>query len=141
MILLDSNVLIYATGSAHPMRDAAVALLGCAHEGHMRVTPRVLEEFAHVYARRGRPRPGAVELVGEWSAALGPVEHASEEDLAVGFDLWASHDRLDLADAVLSAIALRHGAQLVSADAAFADVVGLRFVHLADPGLLGRIAN
>src|SRR5687768_5203562 len=103
---------MYSVGGAHPLKPVAADLVSFAHLGRFRVTPRVLEEFAFVYARRGRARAEAVGLVGDFGSSFAPIEHASEEDLAAGFDLWASHPRLDLADALLSATALRHDAQV-----------------------------
>lgn len=139
MILVDANVLVYALGGEHRLQAVARDTLELAPTVPLRVTPRALEEFAHAFARRGRSRSSAVELVGEWSASLGPVEHASEEDIAEAFALWAQHPGLQTADALLAATAMRHDAQLLSADRAFADVTGLRYVDLADPDLAERL--
>lgn len=139
MILLDSNVLMYAVGGDHALKPVAAVLVSFGYLGRFRVTPRVLEEFAFVYARRGRARSEAVELVGAWASSFAPVEHLSEEDLAAGFDLWSVHPRLDLADALLAASALRHEAQLVSADVGFGSVPALRFVNLASLDLRAEL--
>lgn len=135
MILLDTNVLVYAVGGDHPNREPAVDLVSFAYTGRLRVSARVIEEFAFVHARRGRPRTTTRELAGEWAASLGPVEFIAEEDIADGFDLWVEHADLDIADGILAAQARRLGANLVSADSAFAAVADLRFVDLADPDL------
>jgi predicted nucleic acid-binding protein len=139
VILLDSNVLVYAVGRSHPLARVAEDLLAFADTGRFRVTARVLEESAHVNARIGRRRVDARELAGEWAATLGPVEYAAEEDVADGFELWVAHDQLDLADGILAAQAKRLDAHLVSADRAFADVPQLHFVHLADPDLAEKL--
>ncbi len=139
MIFLDSNVLVYAVGRDHHLQASAVDLVGVADGHPLRVTPRVLEEFVHVYARGGRTRTHAVELAGEWAASFGPVEHPSEEDVAMAFDLWAAHGALQVADALLAATAIRLEAQLISADRGYADVPGLDWIDLADPDLLERI--
>ena len=139
MILLDSNVLVYAVGRGHPLAPVAEDLLASGDAGRFRITARVLEEFAHVHARSGRARTDSRELAAEFSASLGPVEIATEEDFAQAFDLWVAHSGLDFADALLAAMAKRNDSQLVSADRAFSDVAGLRFVDLADPDLLDAI--
>jgi predicted nucleic acid-binding protein len=139
VILLDSNVLMYAVGGDHPFKPLAAALVSLADTGRFRVTPRVLEEFGFVYARRGRTRAEAVEFVGEWASSFAPVEYASEEDLAAGFDLWANHSTIDVADGILAAQARRLDAQLVSADRGFAEVEELDWIDLADPDLLERL--
>ncbi len=139
MILLDTNVLVYAVGRPHQLAEVAADVVAMSDAGGMRITPRVLEEFAYVYARRDRGRDLARELCWEWSAILGPIEHATEEDLAMALDLWADNARLQFADALLAAQAVRLDATLVSADKAFAEVEKLRFVDLADPELQERL--
>ncbi|HUR78617.1 MAG TPA: PIN domain-containing protein [Acidimicrobiales bacterium] len=139
MILLDSNVLVYAVGRGHPLAPVAEDLLRFGETGRFRITARVLEEFAHVHSRGGRARIVARDLAAEFSASLGPVEFATEEDFASAFDLWVVHERLGLADAVLAAMAKRLDAQLVSADRHFGAVENLRFVNFADPDLRERL--
>ncbi len=140
MILLDANVLIYAVGGEHPLKPVAADLVSLAHELPLRTTRGAIEEFAHAYARRGRPRSDTVDYVVAWSEAFDPILVPSEEDFSAAFDLWQKFERLDVFDAFLAAIALRTEAPLISADRAYADVADLKFLDLADPDLLERLA-
>lgn len=139
MILVDTNVLIYAIGSTESVAELAAGVLAYAGDRDLRITPRVLEEFAHVHARRTRDRVQAREYCEELAAHLGPLEYASEEDIAVALETWAAQPNLDFADALLAAQALRHECPLVSADKAFGEVAGLQWIDLAAPDLLERI--
>ena len=63
MIVLDTTVLAYAVGEAHPLRDPCRRLLAAHAEGRIEATTtvEVIQEFAHIRARR-RTRPDAVRL-------------------------------------------------------------------------------
>ncbi len=139
MILLDTNVLIYAVGGEHDLQAVAADLVSLAHTLQLRTTRDVIGEFAHAFARRGRSRQDTTEYVVNWCEAFSPIIVPSEEDFSVAFDLWQEHRRLDVFDATLAAAALRLDAHLVSADRAYADVPGLNFVELADPDLLEKL--
>lgn len=139
MILLDTNVLVYAIGEEHDLKGVAADLVSLAHEFPLRTTRDVIGEFAHAFARRGRSRQDTTDVVVGWCEAFSPIIVPSEEDFAVAFDLWSEHQRLDVFDATLAATALRLDAQLVSADGAYGDVPGLAYVHLADPDLAEKL--
>ena len=112
MILLDTTVLLYAVGSDHALRAPCRALVAAIGEGTVAATTtvEVLQEFAHVRARR----------------------RSREDAAARGMNEFRQHEALGAFDAVLAAAALRreHITALVSADRAFASVPLLR--HL-DP--------
>ncbi|MBA2608248.1 MAG: type II toxin-antitoxin system VapC family toxin [Actinobacteria bacterium] len=139
MILLDTNVLIYAIGAEHPMKAVAADLLELANDRPLRVTRLTVEEFVHVWARSGRTRQQAVSIASEYFVLFGPVEENADEDTMDGFELWQAHPQLDLSDAFLAAVAIRTEALLVSADRAYAGVDGLRWIDLADPDLLEAV--
>lgn len=138
MILLDTNVLVYAATDA-PLSPVASDLVARAGVLPLATTARIVEEFAHVYARRSRTRDDAHERVAEITEMLGPLLFTADETLAAALDLWAGHPSLDLTDALLAATAIDLGAALVSADKAFGDVAGLQFVDLAAPDLSERL--
>jgi len=102
-------------------------------------TVEVLQEFAHVRARR-RTREDAVNLTRLYAVALNPIV-TTTADLDAGLALFEQHPALGAFDAVLAAVALARGAEaLVSADGAFASVPGLAWIDPATPaidGLLG----
>jgi predicted nucleic acid-binding protein len=141
MILLDTNVLVYALGRDHALKPVAADLLSFADQLPLRTTRDTVVEFAHAFARGGRPRDYALAAAQRWYELLGPVIETADEDVAAGFDLWVALPALDVFDAILAATALRIEASLVSADPAYADVPGLKFVDLADPDLHERITG
>jgi uncharacterized protein len=144
MILLDTTVLVYSRGGEHPLRKPAEALLRSvgAAEVQASTTVEVLQEFAHVRARR-RDREDAARLTRDFATVLSPLTTVHADDLHAGLELFRQHAQLGAFDAVLAACAARTGQLLVTADAAIADVVGSGAIELADPALLeqARAAN
>ena len=137
MIILDTTVLAYAVGSDHPIHSSCRQLLEAHADGRIEAatTVEVVQEFAHVHARR-RTRADAVSLAREYATAL-EILVTSPADLHRGLHLFEQHPELGAFDAVLAAVALEHGAQaLVSADRAFAVVLGLHWVDPAGSDLL-----
>ena len=132
MILLDTTVVVYAHGVEHRLTAPCDAVLAGAARGHLDATTtvEVVQEFAHVHARRGRTREAAVGHARDLRQLLSPLVAATEDDLAAGLDVY-ERGTLGCFDAVLAATAMRLGATLVSADRAFAGIDGL--AHL-DPG-------
>ena len=133
MILLDTTVLLYAVGSDHALRAPCRALVAAIGEGTVAATTtvEVLQEFAHVRARR-RSREDAAALAERYAALLAPLMVLDSDDFSRGMNEFRQHEALGAFDAVLAAAALRreHITALVSADRVFASVPLLR--HL-DP--------
>lgn len=130
MIVLDTTVLVYATGADHPLRDPCRQLVSAIAERRLAATTtvEVIQEFAHVRARR-RARAEAAQLAGSFADLLAPLLTVTAEALVAGLALFERSARLGAFDAVLAAAARDHSARaLVSADRAFADVVGLEHV-------------
>lgn len=136
MIVLDTNVLVYAVGREHPLRDSCRRLVGGAGDGLVDATTtvEVVQEFAHVRSRR-TARADAIVRAREVHRLLGPLLQTTEDDLLAGLELYA-HGKLGCVDAVLAATAMREGATLVSADGAFGAVDGLRHLDPASPSFL-----
>lgn len=133
MILLDTSVLVYAVGVEHPLRDPCRAAIAAVGDGSLAATTtvEVLQEFAHVRARR-RGRDDAVALTERYATVLAPLVTVDAEDLSLGMRRFREHESLGAFDAVLAAVAQRreHVHALASADRAFSGIPGL--VHL-DP--------
>ena len=135
MILVDSNVLVYAVGADHPMREPSRRLIEAIQAGTLVATTTiyVIQEFVHVAARR-RPRRDAVGLARNYATLLGPLLLPSGDDLEIALDLFARHERLDAFDVLLAASGLANDAEaLVSADTAFGSVPRLRHVIPGTP--------
>ncbi len=132
MILFDTTVLSYAVGEDHALRAACRRLLKAHLNGDVEAatTVEVIQEFTHVRSRR-RPRADAVALAREY-AALIPLVATDSRDLSLGLELYESHQRIGAFDAVLAAVALNRQLDgLASADGAFGDVAGLRWIDPA----------
>ncbi|HSH62137.1 MAG TPA: type II toxin-antitoxin system VapC family toxin [Acidimicrobiales bacterium] len=57
MIVLDTSVLVYAIGVAHPLRDPCRRLIDSLRTGRLEATTtvQVIQELVHVRARRRPP--------------------------------------------------------------------------------------
>ena len=140
MVILDTTVLVYAVGDDHPLREPCLRVLAAHRDGSVRATTtmEVLQEFAHVYARR-HGRAAAVEVASRYADALDPLV-TGIPDLRIGLDLFARHPELGAFDAVLAGVALHHAADaLISADRAFGVIAGLRWVDPASDELAAFI--
>lgn len=140
MIVIDTTVLVYAVGADHALRGPCQELVerAAAGEVSLAVTIEVLQEFAHVRARRcGRVEAAA--LAREWTHLACPVLRPDEEDLLVGLNLWEEHPDLGCFDAILAATALRNAdGLLASADRSFGDVAGLTWLDPARGDFIAR---
>ncbi|CAN5191653.1 hypothetical protein BH24ACT1_BH24ACT1_03610 [soil metagenome] len=117
-------------------------MVSAVQEGRVdaRTTGEVIQEFAHVRSRR-RWREDAVELARRYAILLSPLLLPTAEYLDDGLSLYPRHPGLGAFDAILAAVAIARGADaLVSADAGFAGVPGLRHVDLASRELQALIA-
>jgi uncharacterized protein len=135
VIVVDTTVLVYAVGAEHPLREPSRALVAAIERAAVRATttPEVIQEFAHVRARR-LPRPDAVRIAREFAQLLSPLLVVEEGELAAGLRLFERHPKLGSFDAVLAAVTVAQGADaLVSADEAFGEVRGLRHVVPGTP--------
>jgi predicted nucleic acid-binding protein len=130
MILLDTTVLIYAKGQAHPLRDPCRDLIEAIRQRTLEATTtvEVIQEFVHVRARR-RGRADAARLGQDYVTLLSPLLSPTGQDLATGIALFEHSQSLGAFDAVLAAVAAASAVKcVVSADAAFAEVPDI--VHL-----------
>lgn len=131
MIVLDTTVLVYAVGEAHPLRGPCRCIIEAIAGGRIvaSTTVEVIQEFAHVRARRS-PRSDAAELARDFVHLLAPLLAVDEEVLLGGLELFQTSSTLGAFDGVLAATAMAHEAEaLISTDTAFGEVVGLSYVH------------
>jgi predicted nucleic acid-binding protein len=142
VIVLDTTVLAYAVGVDHPLRDPARWILAAHRDGVVDATTtvEVLQEFLHIRARR-HGRDDAAALTLRYAEAF-ELLTTSAEDLVRGAELFRQHARLGAFDALIAAVSIDRGATaFLSADAAFSEVDGLRWVDLAAPDLPARLAR
>jgi predicted nucleic acid-binding protein len=133
VIVVDTTALVYAVGTAHPLKEPCRALIRAVTDGRIEATTtvEVIQEFIHVRARR-RGRRDAAKRGRELARLFRPLLIPGDAELALGLELFEQHEQLGAFDAVLAAAAKLAGADaLVSADRAFSAIAGIK--HL-DPG-------
>jgi uncharacterized protein len=137
VIALDTSVLVYSVGDEHPLRGPSRRVVEAIAAGKIRATTtiEVVQEFAHVRASAARvqTRPRSRGGLPTFSA---PSYRFVSADLDRGLELFQKHERLGAFDSLLAAAALRTRADgLISGDAAFEAVPGLRYLGLGMPEL------
>ena len=132
MILIDTSVLVYAVGEDHPLRDPARRVITAVRNNHLqaRTTAEVIQEFAHVRARR-RDKADARRVALAAVELFRPLVSVNEDHVIAGLELWQATPQLGSFDAILAAVALDFSAELISADKAFGQVPMLDWVDLA----------
>lgn len=110
MIFVDTNVLMYAVGRPHPLRDAAREFLETSLRSQVRLvtSAEVLQELLHAYLPVGRIETldAALTLAGSLMHAIWPVE---PEDVRYGRLLLDRHAELGARDLLHLACCKRRG--------------------------------
>jgi uncharacterized protein len=143
MIVLDTTVLVYATGSDHRFRGPTQRLIEAAMDRRVEATTtvEVIQEFAHVRARR-RGRADAAALAESYVQLLSPLLTVATDQLRHGLQLFERGERLGAFDAVLAAAASGAGAAtIVSADAAFGELPDIAHVIPDSAGVAGLLGD
>jgi len=127
LILVDSNVWMYAAGSAHPHRAPSQDFVRAIAGGdvHGVVDAEVLQEILHRYRAMGRWQDGRelFDLVRRIAPEVLPV---TGEVLDQARSLLDGHAHLSARDALHAAVALGHGAEAIcSYDRDFDAIPGL----------------
>lgn len=123
MILLDSNVYVALFAEDHPLHRRAVEAYGTAQEGKTACNAIVLSEVHHILCQRAGAEEAARRVRSVLAAdELRPLEAAAVER---ALDL-AESARLSTNDALIAAHAIEAGAGLLTFDADFRKVPGLR---------------
>jgi uncharacterized protein len=131
VIVLDTTILVYATGDVHALREDSLRLLEAIADGRIEGTTtfEVIQEFVHVRARR-QGRAEAAKAARSFADLLAPLLVARDLTVDDGLHIFERHDSLGAFDAFLAASAIAAKADaLVSADRAFSSVP--RLPHIA----------
>ncbi len=126
-MLLDTNVIVYARGRAHPYKSACTAVLADAEEraDAYGIDVELCQELLDVYARRGE-RAYAVRLVGEVLAGFPDPFPVTRREIEEAADIVKGYRGLTPRDAIHAAVVLTYGLEgIVSADRALDRVAGL----------------
>jgi predicted nucleic acid-binding protein len=135
LIVLDTTVLLYAVGNEHPLRTPSRDVVSAIGDGRVAATTSaaVIQEFAHVRARR-RGRRDAATQAAAFAELLAPLLPVTHDEVGPALELFERHPQLDAFDAFLAAAALAQDARaLVSADRAFAAIAGLQHIMPGTP--------
>lgn len=141
--LYDTAIFVYAVGDEHPYRDPCRRIVAAARDGVVagEASVELVQELAHVLARRGGDRARALALAAA-AAQLARLHEFAPSDLPLVMSLLADHPALDARDAVFAATALNRGVDLIlSPDRAYDDVPGLRRIDPALPDVLGQLTG
>ena len=108
MIFVDTNVLMYAVGGAHPLRDEVRARLSASAPGELATSAEVLQELFHRYLPAGRwvQFDAALRLVHDRI----PVWPIDRDDVELGRHLADRHPALTARDLLHLATAVNHEA-------------------------------
>ena len=130
MIVLDTTILVYATGDVHPARNDSLRLLEAIAHGRIEgtTTIEVIQEFVHVRARR-QSRAEAAKSARSFADLLSPLLVIHEAIVEAGLRIFERSNSLGAFDSFLAATAIASGADaLVSADGGFSSVPRLMHV-------------
>ena len=128
MRLVDTNVVIYAAGKAHPLQDEARRVLERIAEGslHANVDAEVLQEILHVYAARKERVKGFDTLDDLFVLFPNPIA-ITREEIETARDLMRSNSFLGARDAIHAAVVQTHDLEgIVSADRVFDRIKGVK---------------
>lgn len=130
---VDTNVFLYAAGTAHPHRDPCARVLRRIADGVIEATinSEVLQEILYVLARRNRRGDGVTlaRRVAELFPDLLPVGRA---EVLQACELVHRYPRLPVRDAVHAATMLCNGIKrIVSVDSDFDQI---REIRRVEPG-------
>lgn len=131
MILLDSNVFMYAAGAEHPHKEPSARLLERVAEGVVEaaVDAEVLQEILHRYRAINRWRDGkhVYDLVRRLVPHVIPVDAEVLDQARLILD---AHRSIMARDALHAAVCLQTGAEaLCSYDRDFDRIHGIRRVE------------
>lgn len=128
MILVDSNILMYAAGAAHPHKAACVKLLERVARGDVdaALDAEVLQEILHRYRAIGRWESGR-EVFDLARRAIPTVYPITAETVDLARAILDRHARLAARDALHAAVCQEAGFDgICSFDRAFDQILGLR---------------
>jgi predicted nucleic acid-binding protein len=111
VIFVDTNVLMYAVGRPHPLRDEARRFFESAltrDRADLCTSAEVLQELLHAYlpVRRLETLDAALTLVRDLVERVLPVD---AEDVWAARDLVGRHPELGARDLLHLAVCIRHG--------------------------------
>jgi predicted nucleic acid-binding protein len=127
-MLIDANVVFYATGGPHAYKRPCLQILLDAARGELEanVDVEVFQEVLHAYSLRGERKRGLStfdDLLVTFPTPI-PIER---EDILGARMLMERHAGLSARDAIHAAVVLNHGLEaIISADRAFDQILEIK---------------
>ena len=128
MRLIDTNVVIYAVGKAHPLQEEARRVLDRVGDGtlHANVDAELLQEVLHVYDARKERRKGFNTVDDLLVIFPNPIPIGREE-IETARDLMRVYSVLSARDAIHAAVVQTHDLEgIVTADNVFERIKGVK---------------
>ena len=128
MRLIDTNIIVYAVGSVHPLKEASERILSDIAAGTLAANLDVetLQEVLHLYSSRGERRKGFRTI--EHLLILFPNSFPiAREEIERARDLMMKHSFLGARDAIHAAVVQTHDLEgIITADKVFDRIKGLK---------------
>lgn len=137
MKLIDSNIVIYAIGREHPLRENCRVIMSEAYSGELdaNVNVELLQEVLHYYHRRGATDTG-LRVCHDLMTGFRVPFTVNRETARIAADLLARHRQIQSRDAFHAAVVFENGLEgIISADRGFDGIFGLKRF---DPLELGK---
>ncbi len=128
MRLIDTNVIVYAVGKAHPLREGARQVLDRVGEGALQanIDAEVLQEILHVYNARRERRKG-VDTIDDLLLLFPNPFPIGREEIEAARDLMRAYSFLSARDAVHAAVVQTHELEgIITADKIFNRIKSLK---------------
>ena len=128
MRLIDTNVIVYAVGSVHPLKQASDRILSDIAAGTLTANLDVetLQEVLHLYSSRGERRKGFRTIEHLLMLFPNPFPIGREE-IERARDLMMEHSFLGARDGIHAAVVQTHDLEgIVTADKVFDRIKGLK---------------
>lgn len=129
---IDTNILMYAVGSEHPLKQPSLNILKKISDGDiMAVTDtEVFQEVAYRYWSQ-RKWPIAVQVLADYQLLFHEIYSVEKEHLELYYELLSKHAFLSPRDAIHAAVMQAHEVELIyTVDRAFKK---LPFLEVCEP--------
>lgn len=128
MRLIDTNIIVYAVGSVHPLKEASERILSDVAAGALaaNLDAEALQEILHVYSSRGEREKGFRTI--EHLLLLFPNPFPiGREEIEGARDLMMEYSFLVTRDAIHAAVIQTHDLEgIVTADKIFDRIKGVK---------------
>ena len=128
MRLIDTNVIVYTVGSAHPLKQASERILSDITAGTLAANLDVeaLQEILHLYSSRGERKKGFRTIEHLLMLFPNPFPIGREE-IERARDLMMGHSFLVSRDAIHAAVVQTNNLEgIITADRVFDRIKGLK---------------